>query len=139
MDFELADIIYVFSSPNEMGIKFYDRSPSGAIADLTGSVGSGKFITDIHSIQQASWDKNLNMPNSTQRCKTRRGSVVIKTYMVSDERMLKILDSIIKAKDPERIVIDVGNTFHKSKKEIYEELLSNINTFDNNSSRRSRH
>ena len=49
---ELADVVCVFTTPDKPGIRFYDRTPSGAEAQMTGVLPDGKFITDMDSINE---------------------------------------------------------------------------------------
>lgn len=99
-DKELADIIYIFVSPDKPGIKFYSRSPRSAL-------NFGIFETRISSISSAEWDSKVNDQDKVSLLKTREGSVAIKTYIVSVEQMNKIIDSIDRQIGNDRIIINV--------------------------------
>lgn len=107
MEKELADIIYVFSGKDDLGIKFYDRTPSVAEAEMTGIVPKGKYITDFSSMSRAKWDDSINNPLEEQTVMTRQGEVRIKTIMVSKQKLIEILDVLLSSKkDGNRVVID---------------------------------
>ena len=111
-DKELADVIYIFTSKNKPGIRFYDRTPTGAVAKMIGTAPSGKFITDIYSIEQAKWDDSINKENTVIRTRTRYGSVVVKTFMIAEEQFYRILENIIEYEDKDYVVIDLIDRIH---------------------------
>jgi len=119
---ELADVVYVFAAPDKPGIRFYDRTPSGAEAQMTGVLPDGKFITDIDSISKAEWDEALNQANTVTKVMTRHGEVVVKTIMVSEEQLDKILSEILRQKEDKRVVIDTVNRELENRVD-YQELL----------------
>jgi hypothetical protein len=104
---ELANVVYIFASKDMLGIKFYDKSPYGAVAKLAGSLPYGKYKTDIHSISKVSWDDEINEPNESHLIKTKNGSYKATTIMVSLEQFYMILYSIEKAKDKNDITINI--------------------------------
>ncbi len=99
-DRELADIIYIFVSPDKPGIKFYSHSPKSALH-------FGTFETDRASISKVKWDDKVNTQDGAALFRVRDGSVTVKTYIVSIEQMESILDSIIKQKNNDKIIINV--------------------------------
>jgi len=116
---ELANEIYIFTSPNRDGIKFYDRSPEGAVAKFAGSLPEGKYLTDRASVSIVKWDNDVNGYNETKKLKYMDGECSATTWIVSNEEMLRILDSIVNAEEPERITIGVNrvdaNIYAESK------------------------
>lgn len=134
---ELADIVYIFISPDKPGIRFYDRTPSAAETKITGNIPEGKFITDTHSISVVSWDSTLNSPNTSNKIMTRRGEVVIKTIMVTEKQFNLIASEILRPRKDERIVIDtierkMENEINKENlKELREQLLFGFEQFNN--------
>lgn len=144
MERELADVVYIFSDPSKPGIKFYDRSPSGAVAEFCGTLKPGRFQTDIYSISPAEWDRDINKFNGSQSIRIIQGSYTAKTIIVSEEQLKKIYDMINNCEDKNRIIIDVGDVKQKNDidynlselYEIKEEFISqmnlNINLNENN-------
>lgn len=120
MERELANVVYIFTSPGMPGIKFYDRSPEGAEAKFAGTLPKGEFQTDIHSISRVAWDRNINKPNKSQLIKVREGSYTATTIIVSPEQLTKILQTIEDSKDKEHVIIDVIE--NKYKKDITSDL-----------------
>ena len=140
MEKELANVVYIFTSPELPGIKFYDRSPEGAVAKFAGTFPKGVFQTDIHSISRVSWDENINKPNNSQLIKVREGSYTATTIIVSHEQLIKILQTVEESKDKEHIRIDViENKYQKDvnfdlseleqmKKELMDRIINtNLN------------
>ena len=131
-DSELVDIIYIFTSPNEPGLKFYNRSSTG--------FEMGIFKTDKNSIFMATWDNKVNSPMETSIYKVREGSIRVKTFIVSTRRMKMILDSINSQLKNERIMLNIKSEDNlekysqdisiKSSKEDLYVLLKNINEVD---------
>lgn len=111
MEMELANEVYLFTSPNEPGIKFYDRSPEPGSpeAKFAGSPQAGKFITDQHSISAATWDSEVNIANGVKHLRYADGEMDAITIMVSKEKMATILEAIKNSQDPDYIVIDAGH------------------------------
>lgn len=123
-ELEFADEIYIFVSPDKPGIKFYDKSPYGAVAKFSGSLPEDKFQTSIHSISQVEWDKEVNIPNKSQLIRCIDGSsYTVTTIMVSSEKMKEILQTISESEDKTRIIIDVmENKLDKNKSSYLREL-----------------
>lgn len=109
---ELADIVCIFTSPEQPGIMFYDRSPEpgSPVAKFAGSPQEGKYITDRASISVAEWDEDMHVANGDKCVRYREGAVKVTTIMVTEEKMGEIIDDIIKSEDPDRIVIDTRMT-----------------------------
>lgn len=134
---ELADVVYIFTTPDKPGIKFYDRTPKGAVAQMTGILPEGKYITDIHSMSKVSWDESLNKENTTNKVMTRDGEVVVKTIMVTVEQLNDILDEIIRQKDGERIVVDTrkkkieNEVNYDNLVQLKNNLISNLPEYNN--------
>ncbi len=134
---ELADVVYVFTAPDKPGIRFYDRTPSGAEAQMTGVLPDGKFITDMDSISKAEWDEALNKANTVSRVMTRNGEVVVKTIMVSEEQLDKIMSEIIRQKEGKRVVIDTvdrrleNRIDYEQLVQLKNNLISGTQQFDN--------
>ena len=76
---ELANIVYIFYSKNEQGIKFYDRTPEGMEMKIIGDLPDGKFKTDKHSISLVNWNDEVNIENTTELYRVRDGSVAVRT------------------------------------------------------------
>lgn len=106
---ELANIVYIFYSKNEQGIKFYDRTPEGMEAKIIGDLPDGKFKTDKHSISLVNWNDEANIENTTELYRVRDGSVAVRTIMVSEEKYMEIADSILKQQNNDEIIIDTRN------------------------------
>lgn len=136
---ELADVIYIFTSPDKPGIKLHSRSPRSALH-------FGVFETDVYSISVVNWDKEKNNPNNAELVRTRTGSVVVKTYMVSEQEMLRIKKSILRQRDNISITINItqnkltSNIDYNNTKDIdlsdlvrsKDELLNKFDTSENN-------
>ena len=112
---ELANVVYIFTSPGMPGIKFYDRSREGAVAKFSGTLPNGKFQTDIYSISSVVWDEKINKPNQSQLIRVREGSYNVTTIIVPPEQLIRILQTIKESKDKQRIIIDV--TYDKNEKD----------------------
>lgn len=54
----LANVVYVFCPSYEKGVMFYDQSPSGAVAKLTGSLPEGAFHSSGEKIVE--WNDEIN-------------------------------------------------------------------------------
>jgi len=120
---ELANEIYIFTSPGMPGIKFYDRSPDGAVAKFAGSLPKGTYQTDIYSISQVSWDREINRPNKSQLVTAKDGSYTATTIIVSPEQLMRILHTIENSEDKSCIKIDVvENKYAKDNSSNVEEL-----------------
>ena len=119
---ELEDIVYIFTSSKDIGIKFYDRTPEpgSQVAKLIGTPPKGKYITDLSSISVEKWDDEMNIANGTKMVRYMDGSVKVTTIIVSEEKMLEILEKIDKSKDPDRIIIDTRSIG------LYDERMKNI-------------
>ncbi len=97
MELEYADEIYIFVSEDMKGLKFIDRSPSEAEQKFAGQLPDGVFHSDMHSMSQVEWDKDVNEPNGTKLIHYRDGSNNARTYMVSAEKFQEILETIMMA------------------------------------------
>lgn len=105
---EFADEVYIFTSEDKEGFKFYDRSPSRAEQEFAGELPEGVFITDKYSLESAKWDDEINIPNGTKIVRYRDGSNNATTYIVSEEKYQEILDKLLTAskENGDRIIID---------------------------------
>lgn len=124
-EMDITDVIYIFTSTDKPGIKFYDRTPRRMETELTGTLPEGKYLTDMDSISVATWDEETNKANTTILCKVKDGTLNIKTIMVSEEQFIDIVNEIMKQKDNKVIVIDTRN------KKIENNIDTIINNFDN--------
>lgn len=123
MEMELANVVCIFTSPNEPGIKFYDRSPEPGSpeAKFAGSPKAGTFITDKYSISEATWDSEINIANGVQHVRYIDGAMDVITIMVTKEKMDEILEGIKTSKDSNNIVIEVGrDPRYRSEDQNYE-------------------
>jgi len=130
-DRELADIVYIFYSKEKQGIKFYDHSPYGPVAKLTGFLPEGQFKTEMHAISLVNWNDEVNKENTTELHRVKEGSVKIKTIMVSEEKFMEIADQILKQQNSDRIIIDI-NEKKIEKKLDYNEIFSLNNNLNFN-------
>ena len=122
MEMELANVVCIFTSPNEPGIKFYDRSPEPGSpeAKFAGSPKAGTFITDKYSISEATWDSEINIANGVQHVRYIDGAMDVITIIVSKEQMAKIQETIKNSKDTE-IIIEAGHDpRYRSEDQNYE-------------------
>lgn len=122
IDRELADVVYIFTSPDKPGIKFYDRTPYGAEAKMTGILPKGKFITDPNSISIEEWDETINKENRSVLVRGYNGGYKVTTIMVSEEQFDKIIKGIVSQIEKERVVIDTREKQLENKSD-YKELL----------------
>ena len=115
-DGAMADEIYIFTNPNEPGIKFVDASPAGVIAKLVGANRPLVYTTDVGTIDIVGWDDSINIPNRATRVRYINGSVTIRTIMVSEETLRAILKDIDKqiAEGKTTIKIDIGILHQKN-------------------------
>ena len=133
---ELADVVYIFTSPDKPGIKFYDRTPQKAEAAIVGTLPQGKFITDTSSIYTAQWDESINEENETVRIRVYDGAYKATTIMVSEEQFDEIIRKIVSQMKNDKIIIDTRKkTFenkrdYKSLLDLKQELITEINLSD---------
>ena len=127
-DRELADIVCVFTSPEQPGIMFYDRSPEPGSPEskFAGSLEEGKYITDRASISRAQWDEEMHVANGDRSVRFREGTAKVTTIIVTEEKMKDILDGISKSEDSSRIIIDIGGVMTH----LYVEQMMNSNNID---------
>jgi len=128
-DMELADIIYIFYSKDQPGIKFYDRSPIGSVAKLTGSLPEGVFLTDIYSISEAIWDEKVNAESHLE--KVINGFSKVRTIMVTKKIFTEISQKILNAENPLSIKIDT-RTLIKYNDMTYSDFKDFDNTINDN-------
>ena len=91
-------ILCFFSSPNKPGIKLYDQSPTGPLADFIGTPGieeengvkTGTFIVPPQSAEDVMWDSSINIPNKGIVTKNHDGDVPVFTFIVSEEELESI-------------------------------------------------
>ena len=128
-EMELADIVCIFTSPEQPGIMFYDRSPEpgSAEAKFAGSLEEGKYITDRTSISITQWDEEMHVANGDKSVRFREGDAKVTTIIVTEEKMKEIIDGITKSEDPRRIVIDTGRTMTH----LYAEKIATNHNTDN--------
>lgn len=112
MEREMADVVYIFVSPDQPGIKFYDRSPEpgSQLAAFVGTPGEGKYYTHPTDVSEAEWDPSMNEENKTYLIRYRDGDVKVTTIMVSPEQMQKIREEVARNKDSDGVIIDTGRT-----------------------------
>lgn len=128
---EYADIVYIFTSPDKPGIRFYDKSPSGAVARLTGFLPKGKFITNIHSISEVKWDSNINEANTARKVKTENGELAVKTIMVSEKQFNLIMGEIIRQNESDTVVIDTIDRSLENELNYEKSFQPNYNSISN--------
>ena len=137
INMQLANIVYIFSDPNEPGIKFYDRSPDYFVELLTGSLPEGKYRTDFFSISQAEWDSEMNVLNKSQIIRNIDGSYTATTIIVSPKKLAEIRKNIEEKKNEDYIIIDVRENKYTNNKDdlvykleqIKKELNNQFNDF----------
>lgn len=126
MERELADEVHIFVSSESgervdiEGLKFYDRSPSEQVQKLTGQLGSDVYLTDIHSIERAKWNNDINSPGKSVKVEYRDGSNSVRTYVVSEEKFYEIVNSIMDQTRERKdgvIKIDVSDARDKKSRE----------------------
>lgn len=115
MEQELVNEIYIFAKPDEMGMKFYDRTPDRQIPGISALLSKGTFRTAAESISPARWEPKINGVNESRLIKTSNGSYTATTIIVSVEKMMEILESILVAEDQNDIIIDVRENKTKSE------------------------
>ena len=114
MEQELVNEVYIFTKPNEIGMKFYDRSSESSVTEKSVLLSNGTFQTDVNSILAVRWDDEINGVNESRLIKTEDGSYTATTIMVSVEKMMKILESILVAEDQNAIIVNVRENEIKS-------------------------
>ena len=138
----LANVIYLFISPDKPGIKFYDRSPDKLEGELTGSLSRESYITDITSISFVDWNPEENKPNLSEQVKINSGDTyTVTTIMVTESEMLRILQDISDSIDKDHIVINVKGKYKddinnlenlKEVNEYFDYIDFNNDSIDNN-------
>lgn len=126
-EMELADIVCIFTSPEQPGIMFYDRTPEPSPeARFAVNLEEGKYITDRASISRTEWNEKIHIANGDRSVRFREGTAKVTTIIVTEEKMKDILDGISKSEDPSRIVIDTGRVMNH----LYAEQMMNSNNID---------
>ena len=94
-ELSLADRIYIFCSEYEKGIEFYDQSPYGAVAELTGSLPEGQFWSSGEN--EVSWDNSVN-GERTEEPVTSNLSIVVNQQKVltHDGSYTATMDRLVK-------------------------------------------
>lgn len=125
---DMAEVIYIFANPNEPGIKFINHSPSGVVAELTGSNKPGVYTTTVDSIEIVKWDEDINQPNKTQIVLYRNGSGKVTTIMVSLKKLKEIVENIAKQMEAGKteITIDINILIKVNSFKIDENIRGNI-------------
>jgi len=126
MELALADIVCIFTSPKKPGIMFYDRTPESDKERQKKGIKEGQYLTEKHSISEAQWDEEVNVPNAQRTVDTRLGSVKVITIIVTDKKMKDILEGISKSVTPSRIIIDTGTIIDH----LYAEQMMHSNNID---------
>lgn len=130
---ELADRIYMFCLEEDRGIMFYDQSPEGAVANFSGLLPNGVFLSSGE--QLVYWDDKINgvkpselgkeMNFVSRKVKYKDGEYTAKTIFVSKETFIDVL---LQIKDPEmigyykkidilRLLKNKANNLNNSKKQ----------------------
>lgn len=151
---ELADVIYMFLEEGGKGILLYDRSEDISARDLAETLKDGEFITDTISCESVEWDDRVNIPNESLDVRYVEGSRKETTYIVSREKMIEVLSTLIQAKEEdipyvvldskEKVQMNQFTTHDENineddyKRRLIEELESKLNqiTTDNEISNR---
>lgn len=117
---------YIFAGEGLEGIKFYDRSPSKVEQKLIGELPDGVFHTDKNSISSATWNDDINKPNTTIMVNYREGSGKVTTYIVSEAKYQEILNAIINAnkENSDKIVIDTREKETDIKSQAKKEIIT---------------
>lgn len=139
-------VVCLFVDPNQPGIKFNDATPSDRKIPGQDIPEDGKFEAEVSSLAVAEWDEAINSNNGDFSVRFDSAGKKIITIMVTEERMLAIIDKLSKEVFSERVVIETGlnfamvndinkikiensivkDEFNKSEKEN-----SNVDKFDN--------
>ena len=75
---EFADVIYIFCPEVEKGIKFYDQTPRGAVAELTGSLPTNVFWSSGE--EYVRWDKRVNGEQNPSLKPTDEESLIVHSH-----------------------------------------------------------
>jgi len=97
MEFDLADEIYIFVSKDKKGLKFIGSSPSDEEQKFAGELPEGVFYSKRNLMSSVKWDEEVNEPNGTRILHYRDGDNNARTYMVSEEKFQKILETVLTA------------------------------------------
>ena len=135
---KLPNEVYIFTSPGEPGIRFYDRSPEGIAERFAGPIPKKTYQTDILSIVPAAWNPQLHKPNRSILATDRSGSYTITTFIVPPQQLISILRTIESSEDKSCIHIEIqGDGYsrdsHAKKEELEalkEELLNKITSIN---------
>ena len=108
-------ILYFFSSPNKPGIRLYDQSPTGALADFAGTPGIeeidgekiGTFEVPPRSAKDVMWDSRVNIPNKGALERSHDGSVLVFTFIVSEEELESIRRQLREKEPDDRGVVRI--------------------------------
>lgn len=141
MGAEFADEIHLFTEVNgarvsNLGIMFYDRTPSRVEQKFAGILPEQVYLTDKHSIEQVEWNDKVNKPFQTVEAFYRDGSNNVTTYMLPLARMEKVLTEIREAisRGDKTIRIDLSDIRDRVEgrdaREITEEIMANARKGD---------
>ena len=105
---QLADEIHFFCPKIKQGVGFYNQSPTGLVAELTGYLPEGNFKSSGHYI--IDWDEEVNgerndyvpvtpelsLVTSTKKVADGEAGHTVITVMVSDEVMASLVSQMEK-------------------------------------------
>jgi len=126
-DFGSDVVVCLFVDPSQPGIKFNDATPSDKKIPGQDIPEDGKFEAEVSSLAVAEWDETINSNNGDFSVRFDSAGKKIITIMVTEERMLAIIDKLSKEVFSERVVIETGLKVVKSNninedKEIYNDF-----------------
>ena len=135
LEIDYADIVYIFTDPKKPGIVFYDRTPRRQEEKDAKGIKKGQYLTELEDISAAVWDEKTNIPNGERTFLYVDGDVKVKTIMVSEERMEKILDKLSKCEPHSMVIIDTSEQFsygHVDNNYNYNNFKEIRDDFENN-------
>jgi len=104
------EFICIFTNPTEPGIMFKVDGQESKSSDVKYINDEEEvYITTRDSIFSVEWDKENNVANGTKYVMVEDRIIILKTLIVSEEKMKEICDSIAKSNDPNRVVINTGS------------------------------
>ena len=117
---ELADVIYIFCDKKEIGIKLVDLTPDG-LFQLIGGYPIGEIIVNPTTFEAVKWNDEINFPNQVAKQQYRSLSGVktqrVTTIMVSEQKMVEILQKIDKGIDLPQLKIEIGKNKNYNNQE----------------------
>ena len=128
-DPDLANIIYIFCDKKEIGIKLVDLTPDNLLQIINGHP-VGTITVRPTTFEAVTWNDEINFPNQAvnQNYKDLSGVKAqrVTTIMVSEQKMVEILQKIDKGIDLPQLKIEIG------KNKDYNNQETKIDSQDDN-------